>query len=188
MELRFLVRLRSPHGNGNQFLDSVRALARSVMVEARNPKWTSYGALEVDVFAKSKEDFTLFLAAVEPLAKLEFSRDLNVAQPHLTKAETVLEARAYFNSERYWEAHETLESAWRNVAGEEKRYLQGLILVCAALVHHQKGEEQVAFGILRRAAKQLSYERDVYYGIDVATLSLHVGEILSSEGFRVFRI
>jgi hypothetical protein len=88
----------------------VKALAESVMTEARNPKWTSYGALELDIFARSPKDFELFLAAAEPLAIVEFSKNLNEAPPHNTKDQLVEEARGYFNSERYWEAHETLES------------------------------------------------------------------------------
>ncbi|MDV3278699.1 MAG: DUF309 domain-containing protein [Nitrososphaerales archaeon] len=186
--MRFLVRLLPPHGSGTKFLDSVRALARSVMVEARNPKWTSYGALEVDVFAKSKQDFALFLAAVEPVAKLEFSRDLNVTQPHLTKEEIVAEARMYFNRERYWECHEVLEGLWRNLEGEEKLYVQGLILVCAAFVHHQKGEEQVALGVLGRASKQLSYGTASYRGIEVERVKREVGRILDSKRFNVFSV
>jgi hypothetical protein len=187
-ELRFLVRLLPQNGGGTKFLDSVRALARSVMVEARNPKWTSYGALEIDIFARSKEDFALFTAAVGPLAEIEFSRNLNEAQPHMAKEETVAEARAYFNSERYWECHEVLEGLWRNVEGEEKLYLQGLILVCAAFVHHQKREDQVALGVLARANKQLSYGRASYHGIDVVRVKEEVRAILGSKRFRVFRI
>lgn len=158
------------------------------MVEARNPKWTSYGALEIDIFAKSAGDFAVFLAAVEPLARVEFSNDLNVAPPHRTKKELIEEARGYFNSERYWEAHEALESVWRTAAGEEKRYLQGLILVCAAFVHQQKAEGEVALGVLRRASRQLSYGIDPYYGIGVEKLNNRVRRILSNGRFQVFSI
>jgi hypothetical protein len=186
--LRFLIRLLPPRAERVPFLALVRSIASSVLLEVRNPKWTSYGALEVDVFPKSREDFALFLAALEPVASLEFSRDLNEAPPHKSKAELVAEAREYFNSERYWEAHETLESVWRNASGEEKRYLQGLILVCAAFVHHQKGEKQVALGILRRAAKQLSHEGDSYHGIAVKSLKSRVDETLGTGQLRVFKV
>jgi hypothetical protein len=158
------------------------------MLEVRNPKWTSYGALEVDVFAKSKPDFDLFLAALEPLATLEFSRDLNVAPPHKSKEALVAEARDYFNSERYWEAHEVLEGIWRNAGGSEKSLLQGLILVCAAFVHHQKDEDQVALGVLRRAIKQLAHDQPSYNGIDVRRVAGETESILGSKLFRIFGI
>jgi len=172
---------------GPTFLTTVRSLAKSVMAEVRNPKWTSYGALEIDVFARSRADFSVLLATVEPLARIEFSRDLNVAPLHRTKEALVAEARQYFNSERYWEAHESLETLWRGAEGEEKSYLQGLILVCAGFVHHQKGEDQVAHSLLRRAAKQLSYGIDPYYGIQVESLKKHVNRIVGSGRFEVFR-
>ena len=185
--MRFLVRLLPPP-ESKAFLESVRAVAKSLMLEVRNPKRTSYVALEVDVFAKSRQDFDLFLAALEPLGRLEFSRDLNVAPPHKGKPALVAEARDYFNSERYWEAHEVLEGIWRNTEGGEKSFLQGLILVCAALVHHQKGEDNVALGILRRGVKQVAYDRPSYHGIDVRGVAAEAEGILSTKLFRVFRI
>ncbi len=61
-----------------------------------------------------------------------------------------------FNEERYWEAHEILEGWWRHERdGNTKRTLQGWILVCAALVHHQKCRDSVALEILRRASSLL---------------------------------
>ena len=182
--MRFLIRLIPPRGGRAPFLRSVRSLASSVMLEVRNPKWTSYGALEVDVFTRSREDFGLFLATLEPLARLEFSRDLNEAPPHKSRPDQVAEARGCFNSERYWEAHEVLEGIWRNIGGEEKLLVQGLILLCAALVHHQKGEDQVALGVLRRASKQLSYSQATYYGIDIGKTAREAEDMIESKQFR----
>jgi hypothetical protein len=174
--------------DGPVFLSLVKSLAETVMAEARNAKWTSYAALELDIFCPSSSDFELFLAAIEPVARIEFSRNLSEAPAHESKEELIEEARGYFNSERYWEAHETLESVWRNATGEEKTYLQGLILVCAAFVHHQKREEQVALSVLRRAAKQLSFGAGTYHGIDVTKLKRHVDTILVTRRFEVFSV
>ena len=186
--MRFLVRLWPKAGQGPAFLPLVRSLAESVMAEARNPKWTSYGALEIDIFAPSAGDFQLFLAAVEPMAKIEFSMNLHEAPPYKSKEGLITEARSFFNSERYWEAHENLESVWRNSAGNEKSYLQGIILVCAAFVHHQKREDEVALGVLRRALKQLSYLEDSYHEIKVDRLRKNTEEVLASKKFEPFRI
>lgn len=186
--MRFLARFLPPPDVSRTFLASMKAIARGIMVEVRNPKWTSYGALEIDVFARSRQDFELFLAAVEPLATIEFSRDLNVVPPRKSKPAIVAEAREYFNSERYWEAHEALEAIWRGSRGEEKSLLQGLILVCAALVHHQKGEDHVGIGILRRAMKQLSYDQPTYHGIAIQKVVQEAEDIIGSNLFRVFRI
>ena len=187
--MRFLIRLATRWATqGAALLLSVRSLAKSLGQEARNPKWTSYGALEVDVFSRSREDFALLLAALEPLSDLEFSRDLNVAPAHRPASELVAEARIFFSAERYWEAHEDLESVWRSAAGDEKRYLQGLILLCAAFVHHQKREEGVALGVLARAARQLDYHGGEYHGISVEGAKSQVAEMLRSRRLLPFKI
>jgi hypothetical protein len=186
--LRFLVRMSSPDPDHERFLASVRTLARSVGAEPRNPKFTSYGALELDIFVPTKGDFELFLSAVAPLYALEFSRDLNEVPTHKTEDEQLAEAKEYFNSERYWECHEVLEGLWRTKAGAEKSLLQGLILVCAAFVHHQKGEEAVALGVLRRAMPQLVFPAGTYRGFDTAEIRSNAQKVLDSQEFSNFRV
>ena len=168
MKQRFLLRIRPPLREG--FLASVKTVGASLGVEVRNPKWTSYGALEVDLFPPSPQDFRLFLAAVAPLGDVEFWRDLYEAPKSLSKEEHVEEARAFFNAERYWECHEVLEGIWRNSSGAEKSFLQGMILVCAAFVHHQKGEPDVALGVMRRAVGQLDWPQPRYLSVDAAAM------------------
>jgi uncharacterized protein len=186
--MRFLVRL-SPLGIPRErFLFSVRTIARSVGAEARNPKWTSYGSMEIDVFCPTKADFDLFLAAVNPVANPEFTKDLNKAPPHRTEQELFAEARELFNSERYWECHEVLEGIWRQKQGEEKRLLQGIILVCAAYVHHQKGEMSVALGVLERAVKQLEFSRASYGGFTVARMRHASEEMLRERRFSKYTV
>ncbi|MDA4128218.1 MAG: DUF309 domain-containing protein [Thaumarchaeota archaeon] len=186
--LRFLIRALSNPGDEGSFLGVVREIAKNIGGSARNPKWTSYGALEIDVFFESKAEFDLFMAALEPLSKTEFTRDLNVAPAFKPKQAIIGEAVEFFNAERYWEAHEDLEAIWRNSNGEEKSLLQGIILVCAAFVHHQKGEKDVSLSVLRRALKQLEWKERIYEGIDVHALRARSEEIVSEGGFLKFTI
>jgi hypothetical protein len=186
--MRFLVRLTSEDQSMEKFLSSVRSFAKSLGAEARNPKWTSYGALEIDIFSPTKADYDLFLAAVSPIYRVEFSRDLNIAPAHHSEDEVVAEAREYFNSERYWECHETLESLWRIKSGEEKHLLQGLILLCAAFVHHQKGEESVAFSVLGRAITRLDFPLPSYHGLNVETIRERAMATASAQEFSVFSL
>ena len=143
---RFLVRMLPKEADRGSFLASVKTIGHSLGASVKHPRWTSYGALEVDVFVPSAQDFQLLLAALEPLAKAEFTKNLDEAPPFKEKEGVLEEARGYFNSERYWECHETLESVWRPAKGEEKSLVQAVILVCAALVHEQRGERDVALG------------------------------------------
>ena len=169
-------------------MGDVKSVASSVGAEVRNPKWTSYGSLEVDVFVPSVADMDLLLSLEEPLHAIEFSHDLSAAPSYKPEEEVFAEARALFNSERYWECHEALEGIWRQKAGSEKLFLQGLILVCAAYVHHQKGEDNVAMSVLKRASEQLSYPAPRYGGVDVANLDREVAGAIESGALRPFKV
>lgn len=186
--MRFLTRVRPTGVRKDRLLSAIRSIGGSFGAEIRNPKWTSYGALEVDVFTRSKADFDLFSAAVGPVADLEFATDLNRSSPHRKEEDLFAEARELFNAERYWECHEVLEGAWRREHGEVKRLLQGIILVCAAFVHHQKGEDGVALSVLARGANQLDYPADVFHGIAIPPLRAEARSVLTSGRFRPFRI
>jgi hypothetical protein len=186
--LRFLIRFKATKTPKEKLLEAVRTIGKTLGVDSRNPKWTSYGATELDIFCPSRADLDLFIAVIKPIVELEFLKDLNVAPPHKEGAELFSEARALFNAERYWECHEVLEGVWRLRQGEEKRLLQGIILTCAAFVHHQKNEEQVALRVLRRAANQLGYPYPTYGGFDLAHLRESVEEILRERRFRNFRV
>ena len=186
--MRFLVRLMPSQGPSARFLDSMKVVARSVGVEARNPKLTSYGALELDIFCPARADLDTFLAAAGPLAKAEFVTDLNRAPEHLSDEEILTHARGLFNAERYWECHEVLEGLWRQKQGEEKRLLQGIILVCAALVHHQKGEDVVALSVLGRGMKLLEFARPHYGPFRVSRLRDEARRMLETRSVTGFTI
>ena len=186
--MRYLIRVRDTRIPGERLLAAVRTIGKTLGASPRNPKWTSYGALELDVFTPSRADFELFVGALRPIAEVEFIKDLNLAPLHKAEPRVFEEARRLFNDERYWECHEVLEGLWRTKQGEEKRLLQGIILVCAAFVHHQKGEEAVAIGILGRAVKQLEYSAPTYGGFKVDRLRQDVDEAIRTREFLNFRV
>jgi uncharacterized protein len=172
----------------DSFLASLKALGGSLGASVKHPRWTSYGALEVDVFTPSAQDFDLFVAAIEPLSKVESTKNLDDTPPFKPKEEVLKEAIGYFNSERYWECHETLESVWRPAKGEERSLVQGIILVCAALVHEQRGERSVALGIYKRALPQLAWQELTYQGIDIPHLRRSVERSLAEERLSPFKL
>jgi len=186
--MRWLVRFLPTGSSRDSFLSSMKALARSIRVEARNPKWTSYGALELDIFCPTAVDFETFLAAAEPIAKAEFVTDLNRAPQYLTDDEILSKGRQLFNAERYWECHEVLEGLWRQKQGDEKRLLQGLILVCAAYVHHQKGEDEVALRVLGRGARLLESPLEKYHVLDLARIRNLVRRALEDRTLAGFEL
>jgi hypothetical protein len=169
----------------------IKKIASSIGARAVNAKWTSYGALEMDVFAATRGDFDTFLGAIAPLGKLEFSRSLTEGSttPFHTRDEVIQEARLLFNQERFWECHELIESQWRVETGDEKALLQGLILVCAALVHLQKGEDETALGIVGRAIPLLRWDgANDYHGLDVGLVRTRMVDALETHDLKPFRI
>ncbi len=185
---RFLLRVVPDDSDRPKFLGSLKAVGGSLGAGVKHPRWTSYGAVEVDVFTPSTVDFEVFVAAIEPLSKVEFTKNLDEAPPFKPKEEVLEEAKGYFNSERYWECHETLESVWRPAKGEEKSLVQGIILICAAFVHEQRGERGVALGIYRRALPQIAWQELTYHGIDIPHLRRNVERSLAEERVSPFKI
>ena len=186
--MRFLIRLDSSDPSKENFLGSVRRLAATVGAEVHNPKWTSKRALELDYFVPSAADSELFLSVLRPIYSIEFVRDLNTPPPHMSEKGLISEARQYFDSERYWECHEVLESVWRRKTGDEKLLLQGMILVCAAFVHHQKGEHEVAVGVLKRALVALRVSSTKYRGIDLQLLRGNADRVIRTGTFEPFAL
>ncbi len=70
-----------------------------------------------------------------------------------------------FNSAEFFEAHEVLEDVWRAAPAAEKKFLQGLIQVAVALLHHSKKNRVGARSLLARARRNLSGYPDEFGGI-----------------------
>ncbi|TBH20856.1 DUF309 domain-containing protein [Thermus thermamylovorans] len=71
---------------------------------------------------------------------------------------------------RYFEVHEVLEAAWLGARGEERRLLQGVILLAAAL--HQQGQGRKGLRNLRKAEAKLRGLPSPYRGLDWQPLLL----------------
>jgi predicted metal-dependent hydrolase len=74
----------------------------------------------------------------------------------ISEYEHLVEARDLFNDEKYWGAHEALESVWKNRHHEERDLLNAIILIAAAFVHDQKDEYCICIAILSRAMEKLT--------------------------------
>ena len=75
-----------------------------------------------------------------------------------------------FNDRRFFEAHEVWEEAWRRTAGDEARFLQGLIQVAAALVKWQRGQSRGMTDLFAKGCEKLTPFRPVHQGLDLAAL------------------
>lgn len=82
-----------------------------------------------------------------------------------------------FNACRFWDAHEAWEDVWRDPATYEadRRFVQGLIQVAAAL-HHAANTNPRGLDLLRaRAMHKLTPYMPGHGGLDIARLGQAIG-------------
>ncbi len=95
-----------------------------------------------------------------------------VEQP--SKSERDALYRAYFdcfNRERFFEAHEVLESLWRaEREGPNAAFYKGLIQLAGAFVHLQKQRLRPAAALFRLAQGNLEHYPAVHLNLDVAAV------------------
>lgn len=75
-----------------------------------------------------------------------------------------------FNRKHYFECHELLEDEWQGARGEEKVFLQGLILIAVGMYHIANANFKGAVNVLEKARARLEPflpERD---GLDLEAL------------------
>jgi predicted metal-dependent hydrolase len=123
------------------------------------------------------------LATIAPLSDYE-----HIVEKKLPKERAVEYARSLFNVQKYWLAHEVLESVWKDAQGYEKEILNGIILVAAAFVHEQKDETEICISILKRASKKLEKGAGDYRGIDIDRLKYDVLKIIQEGPRKRFQI
>jgi predicted metal-dependent hydrolase len=66
------------------------------------------------------------------------------------------EGRAAFDRGAFFEAHELWEAIWRELSGDERTAVQGLIQIAAALHHLQGGRPGPAARLLAKGVEKIS--------------------------------
>lgn len=87
-----------------------------------------------------------------------------------TVEDALLLAAARWDEQRYFEAHELLEHAWKQAEGSDRELWKGVIQVAVAGVHLQRGNPAGARRLLARSRARLAPLRDERCGVDVAGL------------------
>jgi hypothetical protein len=73
-----------------------------------------------------------------------------------------------------------LEGVWKRSENNEKKILNSIILISAALVHYQKNESEICISILRRALDKLDGIAGEYFGIDLNKVRTDVTKIIDT--------
>lgn len=190
--MRFLVRLSKEREYTSDDRHRLTSLAyeavRSLGGDIGNLRVSS-SAIELDLLIDSKANLDTAVQALrDKIGSLVTIRELDMESPIMENVEAVKLGLALFNEERYWESHEALEAAWRKSSGSEKEILQGIILLAAALVHLQKGEQDVTLSVMKRAYEKLEKYHDQHFGVNISALKKEVMGMLSSGRPAFFKI
>ena len=170
--------------DASTLLRNARRLSSDMEVVVRDARVSSK-FLEFDVSIK-KQNLDALLDNLFQIADLDHVKE--VLEEKKDKEEAIIEGISYFNNERFWECHEALEGVWKNCFGEEKKLVQGIILVAASLVHYQKNEDKICLSVLVRALEKLSNSSGIYHNIDIDALKNKVNQIFDSKKIITFRI
>ncbi len=92
------------------------------------------------------------------------------------ESKTYLFAIDLFNAGYWWEAHEILESLWKETERKSNvaRFLQGLIQLSAALLKKSQSSEKGARGLKTKGITHLPVEKGTYLGVDLTLLVTEV--------------
>ncbi len=160
-----------------QFSSGMNVIIRDIRVSSKY--------VEFDISLEKKE-LDLLVEKLHPLGPLDHVK--HVVEEKIEKEKAIKDGIFFFNDERFWECHEVFEGVWKNCNGDEKMLVQGIILVAAALVHYQKGEDSICLSVLGRALEKLSNSSGNYYNIDLDRLRNKVLDIRNSGQITTFEI
>ncbi len=186
---RYMVYLDNPQfepADADLILKKSRELTNSLDIIIRDCRIAS-DFIELDLSIEKKENIDKVFNLLKKISSIK--EIIEVKERHLSKEESIDRAVDLFNDEKYWWSHEALEMVWKEASGHEKQLLNGLILICAALVHFQKNENNICFSILERSMiKFLNVKDSNYYGINIDKIKILIRQILENKKILKFRI
>ena len=89
-----------------------------------------------------------------------------------------------FNTQCFFEAHDTWEELWRETSGPDRLFYQGLIQTAVGLYHLANGNFRGARSQFGKALDKLEHYLPTYHGIDTAHLIGEVRACLLCAGNR----
>jgi len=84
----------------------------------------------------------------------------------------------FFNSGRYFEAHEVWEDLWREEQGEGRIFYQALVQAAVGMHHATRNNKSGSRAVLLRALSKLDRLPEIVEGIEVGTLRRDLRQVL----------
>jgi uncharacterized protein len=196
MKKRYLVYLDNKNNylptNSGSVLYSLRMLLQNYNhAVVRDIRISSY-FIEIDVSTQDNTSLSAddlnFFEPINILGSLIRLEELNEVIDFISPEDAVMSAVFLFNMERYWKSHEVLESVWKNSEGQTKNLLNGLILVDAAYVHLQKGENTIFFSILNRSLEKFKDYSEYFYDINMEILLKDINKMIHTEKASIIKM
>lgn len=75
-----------------------------------------------------------------------------------------------FNAGEFWHAHEAWEPVWMGLEGEDKVFLQGLIMAAAMMHQYRRGIERGVANHWANVQERIPADTPSRWGLDVARL------------------
>ena len=141
--------------------------------------------IELDVSVE-KEKLDPVIKKLGIIGKLDNTR--HVVEEEINKEDGIKDGIFYFNNERFWEAHEAWEGAWKKCNGREKEVIQGIILVAVAFAHSQKNDDRIGLGMFGRALEKIGDFTGMYHNIDVDKIRKKITEMRNINDISRFQI
>jgi uncharacterized protein len=196
MKKRYLIYLDNRNNylpaNSSSVLRSLRILLQNYQhAELRDIRISSY-FIEIDVStqgntALTPDDYNFF-GPISIIGSLICLEELNEIADFLSIEDAVTSSVFLFNMERYWKSHEVLESVWKDSKGQTKSLLNGLILVDAAYVHFQKGENAIFFSILNRSLEKFKDNPASFFNINLEFLLKDIYKIIHTKNVPIIKM
>ena len=185
---RYIIYLKNQNYSSEQanwLLNKARSLSSDIGVIVRDARVaTRHVEFDTSVPDNSSiEEVLRRFTTISPLSEYE-----PIVEKRMEKQEAIMKAKDLFNDEKYWGAHEVLESVWKDAHHEEKDLLNGIILIAAAFVHDEKDESSICIAILSRAMKKLSNAKGSYFRMDLDEIKRQVLQIIETGKVKRFTI
>ncbi len=185
---RYIIHLKNQNYSpkqANWLLNKARSLVSDIGVIVRDTRVATIH-IEFDTSVpenNSIEEVIRRFTTISPLSEYE-----PIVEKRMEKHEAIMKAIDLFNDEKYWGAHEVLESVWKDALHEEKELLNGIILIAAAFVHDEKDEPSICIAILSRAMKKLPKAEGLYFGMNLDEIKKRVLRIIETGKIERFSI
>ena len=111
---------------------------------------------------------------------MPFQRPMGkIAVPEITLPEKFYRGVEQFNRQEFFEAHETLESVWKECKTPDRIFIQGIIQIAAGCHHFQHSNSEGARSLFYRGLAKIEPFKPVHKKVDVEMLIKATSTVLS---------